>query len=192
MEAGLTPNSYAYFDLAGSTVFNAGGDGSVPKCGPIFELLGKQAFAFYDKPKTPLSAEATEQLSGYLAAWESPESGIEKVLVNETPISTLRRFLKDVKDRADYPSKLPKIVAGMAEDHVRQLAEKVLIARKGDAGGYGALLLEQCSSAAEIPATIRMVLEAIHAALLPTVPASASQTPGPASEAGTAAMATGE
>jgi putative ATP-dependent endonuclease of OLD family len=170
MEAALGPEAYCHLDQAGISVFNAGSDSSVPKYGPIFRALGKPAFCFHDKPTVAFSAEALQQLSEYVVAWESPQKTIERVLVKETPGSVLRRFLKSVKDRADHPSGVAKIAAGMSDADVSELAEKVLLARKGDAGGYGALLIEQCKGVDELPETIRGVLEAIHRQLSPTVP----------------------
>jgi len=169
MEGALGPDAYCHLDQAGVSVFNAGSDSSVPKYGPIFRALGKPAFCFHDKPKVAFSAEASQQLSEYVARWESPEKTIEKVLVKETPASVLHRFLKSVKDRTDYPSGVAKIAAGTSDAAACELAEKVLLARKGDAGGYGALLIEQCKSVDEIPKTIRGILEAIHQQLSPAV-----------------------
>jgi putative ATP-dependent endonuclease of OLD family len=45
------------------------------------------------------------------------------------------------------------------------LAVKVLKARKGDAYGYAAMLISHCLNAAELPASIREILETIHKAL---------------------------
>src|SRR5262245_53858155 len=38
------PDKYTHFDLAGVTVFDAGGDGAVPRYGPVFKALGKVTF----------------------------------------------------------------------------------------------------------------------------------------------------
>jgi hypothetical protein len=86
-------DKYVHFDLAGVSVFNAGGDNAVPKFGPYFNALGKMCFAFYDKPKNPLSEEEKQNLDYYTRAWESPENGIEKLLAKETPLDVLTRFL---------------------------------------------------------------------------------------------------
>jgi putative ATP-dependent endonuclease of OLD family len=53
-----------------SSIFNAGGDGAVPRHGPVFSALGKLSFGFYDKPNAALTADATEKLKGYTQFWE--------------------------------------------------------------------------------------------------------------------------
>ncbi len=166
MERSLGADSYTHFDLAGVTIFDADGDGAVPRYGPIFASLGKLTFAFYDKPKKALKAEALDSLKSYTKEWESPEKGIENLLVKETPMTVIRRFLDSVKDRPDYPPSSPPCDAAAADADVAELARKVLRERKGAAQAYAALLIEQCQSADELPATIRAILETINAALV--------------------------
>jgi putative ATP-dependent endonuclease of OLD family len=164
MEESLRADAYTHFDLAGVSIFNAGAEGSVPRHGPVFSALGKLSFGYYDKPNAALTPDALDKLKGYTQVWESPEKGIENVLIKQTPIAVVRRFLNEVKDRPDYPPvSAYDPEAGDAE--VAALAFKVLKARKGDAYGYAAMLISHCKDAAELPATIRQVLEAIHKAL---------------------------
>lgn len=164
MESSLGAAAYTHFDLAGVSIFNAGGDGAVPRHGPVFSALGKLSFGFYDKPNTALNQEALDKLMGYTRVWESPEKGIENLLIKQTPIAVVRRFLNEVKDRPDYPAVgVYDPAAGDAD--VAALAIKVLKARKGDAYGYAAMLISHCKNAAELPATIREILETIHKAL---------------------------
>ena len=61
LEQDLGTEAYSHFDIAGVTVFDAGGDGSTPQYGPLFAALGKRAFCFYDKPNLPLSARCDHQ-----------------------------------------------------------------------------------------------------------------------------------
>lgn len=166
LESAAGGQGYSHLDQAGVSIFNAGSDGSVPKYGPIFKALGKPAFCFYDKPKAPFSSDAAQQLATYVGNWQSPEKTIERLLVTETPVPALRRFLETVKNRLDYPSGVAKVATATADASIAELAEKVLLARKGDAGGYAALLIEQCA-ASELAPTIRAVLENIHNTLSP-------------------------
>ncbi len=164
MESSLGADAYTHFDLAGVSIFDAGGEGAVPRHGPVFSALGKLSFGFYDKPNAALTQEALDKLKGYTQVWESPEKGIENVLIKQTPIAVVRRFLNEVKDRPDYPAVgVYDPAAGDAD--VATLAVKVLKARKGDAYGYAAVLISHCQNAAELPATIREILEIIHKAL---------------------------
>jgi putative ATP-dependent endonuclease of OLD family len=66
--------------------------------------------------------------------------------------------------RADYPA-VGGYDPAAGDAEVAALAMKVLKARKGDAHGYAAMLISHCKDAAELPATIRGILETIHKAL---------------------------
>lgn len=162
MERSLKPEQYTHFDLAGVSVFTASGDGDVPRYGPIFKALGKVAFGFYDKLNSPLDVANATKLAKYDNSWESPEKGIETLLVKQCSSAVQRRFLNVVKDRADYPSNCGTYKAADSDTDVSALALKVLKARKGDAYGYAAILVNECLSAAELPVTIRSILEAIQ------------------------------
>lgn len=167
MEASLGADAYTHFDLAGVSIFNAAGEGSVPRYGPVFSALGKLSFGFYDMPNAALNQDALDKLKGYTQAWQSPEKGIENLLVKQTPIAVVRRFLAEVKDRPDYPAQAGAYDAGAGDADVAALAVKVLKARKGDSygPGYAAILISHCRTADELPATIRGMLETIHKAL---------------------------
>ena len=92
LEQARGSEKYTHFDLAGVTVFNAGGDGSVPRYGPVFRALAKEAFGFYDQPTAPLAADAQAKLADYKQVWKSPYRGIENLLVEEMRAETLRDF----------------------------------------------------------------------------------------------------
>jgi putative ATP-dependent endonuclease of the OLD family len=164
MEASLGADAYTHFDLAGVSVFDAGGDGSVPRHGPVFSALGKLSFGLYDKPNVALTQDALDKLKSYTQVWESPEKGIENVLVKETPIAVVRRFLNEVKDRRDYPP-VGAYDPAAGDANIAVLAVKVLKARKGDAHRYAQILISHCQNAAELPPIIREILETIHKAL---------------------------
>lgn len=166
---------YTHFDLAGVTVFTASGDGDVPRHGTIFNALGKQSFGVIDQQATDLTAEAKTQLARFDATWESPERGIEALLVKQTPVDVLRSFLADATDRPDYPTRAPYDPDGNDET-TRQTALAVLKARKGEGYGYAAALMEHCKSETDIPEFIRTVLTEIDAAV--TVDQPATNTTG--------------
>lgn len=161
---------YAHFDLSGVTVFNAGGDGSVPRYGPVFKALDKLVFGLYDKPKGKLSDDNIKKLKSYTAYWESPYKGVEVLLANEIPPNTLRRFLESVKDREDYPGHHPKPKSEMTDGEIQELTKKVLKDRKGEAHGYAALLISTCEKEEELPKIIIQILDKIHEKLAPPAP----------------------
>ncbi len=149
-------------DLAGISIFNACGEGGAPRLGLVFSAPGKPSFGFHDKPNSALKRDAVEKLKSYRQVWQSPEKGIENLLVRQVPIAVVHRFLNEVKDRSDYPSEQGTYDPNANEAHVTALAVNVLKARKGDGYGYAALPVACCEKAAELPATIREILDTIH------------------------------
>ncbi len=165
LEAALGPAEYTHLDVAGVTLFDAGGDGSVPRFGSVFKSLGKLAFGFFDKQKRPLTDDAKEKLALFDRYWESPESGIEALLVKEMPVSTLKVFLEQASNRGDYPLDAGVVTTTMSADDVRALAKKVLCARKGDSWGYAGSLVAAAGTIFELPDTIRSILIEINRAV---------------------------
>lgn len=93
------------------------------------------------------------------------------------PIAVVRRFLNVVKGRSDYPA-VGTYDSAAADVDVAVLATKVLKARKGEAYGYAAMLIAECQTAAELPATIREILKAIHVTLSVVPEDIAAPVPG--------------
>ena len=172
LETFLRPD-YEHLDLSGITVFNADGDNAVPSFGPFFKNLGKPVFAFFDKQETAASADNVKRLKSFTDWWESTEKGIEKMLVKEMPVVVLRRFLKSVKNRPDYPKDEGTITEKMDDGEVMTLAENVLKVRKGENQPYAAILISKCKSESELPSTIRTILQTVHRQVVsPTVSVS--------------------
>jgi putative ATP-dependent endonuclease of OLD family len=173
LENDLGSDAYMHLDFAGISLFNADTETAIPKYGPVFKALSKLAFAFYDKPNKPRTAEADAKLGDYVAHWQSPTKGIEVLLVSETAPAVHHRFLAAASARDDYPSHCGAYDAVLDDDDTAgALAINVLKARKGDAYGYTALFIRQCHSADELPATIKKVLLEIDAAMKPPPPAN--------------------
>lgn len=153
-------DGYEHIDLAGVSLFNAGSDGSVPKFAPIFKALGKRVYGTWDKPNSPAAATAEEDKKSFDRWWESPEKGIEGILVKQTTAEVLRRFLDEVVQRNDYPVEVP-YSAATPDQELADVATRVLLHRKGEFYGYAAALIEQCWTEDELPAFVRDVLVAI-------------------------------
>lgn len=166
LENSLPPEQYLHPDLEGISFFDAGGDGSVPAYGPVFGALKKKAFAFCDTPNTPFDAPKVAQLATYVSSWMSSKKKIEELLVDEMSIGIQRLFLDDVKTRPDYP-KAKVYTSAMSDEDVRKLTTEVLLARKGEASGYAAILIAHCQTDADLPRTIRDILLAVHEHLNP-------------------------
>ncbi len=150
--------AYTHLDLAGVSIYEADGDGDVPRFGPVFRALGKVPFAFIDKQATPLSIDATGKLASYEQHWESPEKGMEKLLTEQMPIEVLRRFLDAVSVRSDYPTDKASYGPATPDGEIRSVAFNALRARKGQGHGYATTLIEHCKSEAELPEFLRAAL----------------------------------
>lgn len=155
---------YTHLDFSGVSLFACSGDGDVDRFGPIFKALGKKTYGTSDKPNTAPSADVLLNRAEFDHFWESPESGIEHVLVKGVPVGALRKFLVAVSARADYPTKHSYDPA-IDDADVLALTFKVLKARKGEAYAYAAVLIEQCESEAELPSELVKVLATIDAEL---------------------------
>lgn len=159
------PGSYTHLDLAGVSVFEADGDGDVPRYGPVFRALGKVPFGLIDKQAPSFTEAAKQKLASYEQYWESPEKGIEKLLSGQMPTDVLRRFLNDVSTRSDYPSQQAPYSADVSDEEIAEVAFKALKARKGHGHGYAAMLVETCETEAELPEFLAAALLSIDAAL---------------------------
>jgi len=160
LEAFSPPESYNHLDLAGVSVFNSGSDREVPRFGPVFAAMEKPAFAFYDNQTTPWSESDRAALATYRYAHEHDHAGVEQLLVNEVPIGVQRAFLDRAASRVDYPE-TRKHSPSMDDDEVRRLSKEVLVARKGEAFAYSALLIESCTRREDLPSSIVTMLVAI-------------------------------
>ena len=170
---------YSHIDLSGVSLFNAGGDQEAPKYGPIFKALGKPVFGMRDKPNRQDQPGTRDNIDAYDKFWESPESGVERILVDQVPESVLHGFFKKVSPRPDYPANCG-YNASMEGKELKTLAQKVLKARKGDSYGYGyaAILIEQCQSENELPSFIRYALLYIDRYLTPSTQSNPIRSEG--------------
>ncbi|MHB8657463.1 MAG: ATP-dependent nuclease [Solirubrobacteraceae bacterium] len=142
---------YTHLDMAGVSIFPVTGDGAVPRHGPIFKALGKKSFGLSDKPKQEPTEDQKTALGAYDKHWESPEFGAERLLVEQVPTAVLRRFLDEALKRPDYPADKAPYSTATTDEDLKEFAFKALKAKKGEADGYAALLIEQCHSETELP-----------------------------------------
>ena len=170
---------YTHLDLAGVSIFTASGDRDIPRWGPIFRGLGKIPFALYDKQTTPFEGDDLTSLASYEERWESSEEDIEDILVSQVPLHVLRQFLDEVVTRNDYPVHAIGYEATKRDEDLPKIASKVLKARKGDAWGYAAMLIEHCQDRSELPAFLVDALDRITELIaLPVLPEETSQVEG--------------
>ena len=153
--------TYAPLDLVGVSVFDAGTQSDVPKWGPFFGALKKMTFAFHDQPKKAWTPDQAGKLGTYHHNFESDFKGTEDLLAAEVSPAVHRRFLDQAKDHPDYPTDKGYLKGGASDDDVIALSKAVLTAKKGS--GFAGMLIEQCQTLDEMPATVRSFLEKVAA-----------------------------
>jgi len=169
---------YIHPDLAGVTIFTANGDGDVPRWAPILRALGKVPFGMVDKQGKPYSGDNATALQSFEEFWESPVEGIEELIVSQVPTAVLRRFMDEAVQLPDFPTHQAKYDSSTTDAQLPEIALKTLKARKGDAYGYAALLIEGCQSRDDLPEFLVAALERINEVLSPaTTAADAHEQP---------------
>jgi putative ATP-dependent endonuclease of OLD family len=165
--------AYQHPDLAGLTVFDAGGDARVPLYGPVFAALGKTVFGTHDH--TSLTEEQEKKAKSFTIHLDIGYPGIEDLLVAEVSPAILRDFLAAVASRADYPQHLGYLPDGAPERDVIRLARNVLKAKKGTES-LAPLLIAECGPG-QLPRTLTGLLLDINTCLTRKAAAS-SDAPG--------------
>lgn len=163
---------YVHPDLAGITIFTANGDGDVPRWAPILRALGKVPFGMVDKQGKPYSGDNATALKSFEEFWESPVEGIEELIVSQVPTAVLWRFMDEAVQLPDFPTHQVKYDSSTSDAQLPEIALKTLKARKGDAYGYAALLIEGCQSRDDLPEFLVAALERINEFLTPATTAA--------------------
>ncbi|MFY0689168.1 MAG: AAA family ATPase [Cyclobacteriaceae bacterium] len=145
-------------DIAGITVVEVHGDGQLIKHAKLFIGFGLDVFAFYDKQSDSSRKEELEKCTSIQL--EIDYDSIEKLLVEEIPISRLKSFLDEIKERSDFPKNHLIDWSPFSDDELKDLTYKVLKARKGY--GYAALLIHQ-STPYEIPLSLSNFIQSLIA-----------------------------
>jgi len=154
-----TADSQCYpLDLSGITIFPVDGDGSLPNFGCFFKALGLRTYAFYDK-KTRKPDEVQKFNDGFDVANETDYSGIELLLVAETPIDRQWEFL-DALRQGEEQGNLGIPATRPDDASVREIMTNALKSNKGN--GYAARLIGRCDLA-ELPKSITGFLKPIYA-----------------------------
>ncbi|MFD7923987.1 ATP-dependent endonuclease [Streptomyces sp. NPDC059740] len=156
---------YVHPDLAGVSVFNAGGDHAVPAFAPLFKSLDKRVYGIHDTPTKPLSEDVVAKADDFALYRVIDYKRVEDLLVAEVPAEVQRRFLSVAGERSDYPVQCGWLRQDMDDAEVAQLVRSVLMKHKGS--GYAALLVSQCTNRRELPASIVEFLLEVNADLYP-------------------------
>lgn len=135
--------------------------------GTFFRGLGKTVFAAYDKQID--AAQKAQIVASVDHAYEAPTKGFETLLLNETAEAALRRFAAQLVAEGEWPQHLAAQTPQAATplDDVKDALRKYLGWSKGSGGA--ADLLGICT-VAEMPATVKTVLNAIKGIAQPPRP----------------------
>jgi putative ATP-dependent endonuclease of OLD family len=152
------PDLYYPLDLSGVTILTPDGDGSMHEFGAFFRAMQIPAFGLYDTKKSRSEEEARRMEENFDIPRQIAYTGMEKLLVEEIPVSTLWSLLAAIRDGGDKPSlAIPAEQPSDAE--VKEKALSLLRSEKGN--GYAARLIQLCSYES-LPKTITTFLEEIY------------------------------
>jgi putative ATP-dependent endonuclease of OLD family len=154
---------YRHPDVAGLSIFDAGGDTRVPLYGPVFADMGKKVFGAHDTPNAPFTTDQAAKAQSFEILLDTGYPGIENLLVNEITPDVLHKFLATVAGRRDYPQQCGTVPDQATDEQVISLARDVLVKRKGHEG-FAPLLIAECGRS-QLPATLTRLLLDIDAQL---------------------------
>jgi putative ATP-dependent endonuclease of OLD family len=145
----------------GIAVINAETDSQIEPLGKFFRGLGKIVYATFDKQEPTVKA-AIDLVVHH--SFEAPESSFEKVILNGTADTALRRFAGELVSSKDWPSHL-HAKTPTPEMPLEELKGALLeyfnwSKGSGDAGH----LLSQCTEQ-ELPVFVKDTLLAINATI---------------------------
>lgn len=165
-------------DLSGVTIFPVEGDGSLPAFGGFFKALGLKTYAFYDK-KARKPEEQQKLVDSFDVPHETPYSGIERLVVAETPLNRQWQFLASIRQSGEQGHLgIPATRPGDAQ--IPELMTNALKSNKGN--GYAASLLDLCDFT-ELPSTVIGFLTRVFSDFPPParvpVPTTSSPPPDP-------------
>jgi putative ATP-dependent endonuclease of OLD family len=173
----LHPDEFKTFDAMGIATINAQTDSQIAPLGEHFKKFGKILFAIFDKQDIS-SRAAIEAVIPY--SFESPEKGIEKLILNATAEAALRRYAKTLVLMGEWPPHLatrtPTPITPIAD--LKDVMTNYLGWSKGE--GTAADLLGQCMRD-EMPAFIVNTLLSIRQIVEPPPPPANSGSGGSAS-----------
>lgn len=160
-------HAYDHIDIAGVSIFDASNDVSVPAYASVFKALGKHVFGVHDQVNQGLTSDQEAMTANFDLYLQLPVKSVEALLCAEVPAAVHRRFLQVAGSLSGYPRDCDHVTDEMDDPKVLELSRKVLSRKKGLAAGYARLLVEQCHTVAELPASLVGLLQDISDHLRP-------------------------
>lgn len=156
--AELNPNEYRSFDSLGIAILDAETDSQIVPLVQYFEGLGKLVFATCD------DQEDSTILDTVTHAFQSPESGFERLIANHTSLTVIDAYMNGLIADGDWPQSVTQPTHATSEVDRRRLLVEVL--RKFKGSGEAAEVLHRCQED-EMPEFILNTLKSIYAVVTP-------------------------
>jgi putative ATP-dependent endonuclease of OLD family len=162
----LAPGVYKTFENLGIAVINAGGETNVAPLGDYFRTLGKETFAITDRQDANAGALIRSKIDHF---YESPEDNFEKLLLNQTAESALRRFAASAVHDDRWPQHMAANTpnATMPIEDLKGVLRDFLKHSKGE--GEAAQLISICRLS-EMPDYLKTTILAIKLRVEPPQP----------------------
>lgn len=161
----LAPDRFKTLENLGVAIISAETDSQIAPLGHYFRTLGKKAYAVSDKQAPTAHAEISDAVDSF---FESPETAFEKLLLNHTAETALRRFAKDAVDDGRWPDHLVKHKPHDKMDFkTLQNALRMFLENKKGAS-EAALLVGMCTET-ELPEFLVSAIEEIQNDCSPSV-----------------------
>lgn len=137
----IDPDKFKMLESLGIAIINAQSDSQVLPLCKYFKSLNKLVFALCDKQSEDLSKEIALASDCF---FEAPESGMEKVIINQSSIVKLRDFALSKSNNSDWPQHLIKYIPtiSMTDKEIRESLFYFFKNYKGD--GVIGEFLETC------------------------------------------------
>jgi putative ATP-dependent endonuclease of OLD family len=169
----LHPDEFKTLEGLGIAIIDAQTDSQVAPLGEHFKRLGKDVFAIFDQQTATSKAAIVAAVNH---PYESPERTFEKLILNSTAESALRRFGQSLVTGNEWPPHLAatKPTATLPLPALKEALGEYFKWSKGE--GTSADLLGQCSRD-EMPVFIRNTLTEIQSVVDPPSSAAAEEPP---------------
>ncbi|KYG79378.1 ATP-dependent endonuclease [Roseivirga seohaensis] len=153
----LDSDKYTSLEALGIAVINAETDSQIEPLGKFYKDLGKEVFGVFDQ-QTDESRAAIEAVIDH--PYEAPEDKFEKVVLNQTAESGLRKFALSLVEIDEWPPHLTDRTPTeeMSFEDLKETLKRYFNWSKGS--GTAADLFSICSIH-EIPEYVKSTLEAI-------------------------------
>ncbi|MBF0400364.1 MAG: AAA family ATPase [Magnetococcales bacterium] len=165
----LAPNRFCSLEGMGIAVFNAETDSQIAPLAKLFQDMGKEVYAVYDKQTDASQKTAIDTILPADQRFEAMHTGFEYLVIMETAETALRRYATSLVHDGQWPKHLEKEKPSKTStiDELRKSLSSYL--KHNKAAGAAADMLTECR-VEEMPTFIRDSLEAITKLVSPPAP----------------------